>query len=224
MLNLFLLRSFTALFSYANSSSGKSVICSKIIEYIQEKTDMAVLFYFCHYLQTSKERISEVLKSFTTQLLIANPGLAPYVLDTFVNNGVKPTKKILTEVLENLIASSKPIRLVVDGLDECSEIDQEELVKDLLRIGEISRAECKILFSSRANLCLNKLLNSRSSNFRVHDYSENINSDITAFVHEPLKRLRQTCEPGLIDELEGLILRRAHGMSISLHYAICLLD
>ena len=208
----------------ANFGSGKSVLCSKIIAHIQEKTEMAVLFYFCHHSQVSKEPSSEALKNFATQLLSADPGLAPYVLDTFVNGGEKPTKKILAKVLENLIASSKPIRLVVDGLDEWPEIDQEDLVTGLLRIRETSPAECKILFSSRGTVYMHRLLHYRSSNFRLHRYSENINSDIAAFVHQSLNRLRQTFEPELIDELEGLILRTVNGMSLSLHYALFSLD
>ena len=222
MLNAFLLHSFTALIFYANSGSGKSVICSKIIDYVQEKTEMTALFYFCHHSQRSKGLTNEVLKSFATKLLTANPRLAPYILDTFVDIGEKPTGRILVKILENLIASSKPIRLVVDGLDDWSENDQEDLVKALLRIGELSPAECKILFSSRETACLARLLHLKPT-FRLRDYSENINSDIAAFVHEPLKRLRQTYEPRLIDEVEGSILRRANGMSTSLHYAICLL-
>ena len=208
----------------ANSGPGKSVLCSKIITYIQEKTEMGVLFYFCHHFPASNEISSEVLKDFATQLLTADPGLAPYILDTFANNGEKPTKKILAEVLENLIASSKPIRLVVDGLNELSGFDQEDLIIHLLRIGETSPAECKILFSSREWVSLANLLYHRSSTFRLRDCPENINCDVAAFVHRQLKRLRQTCEPGLIDELEGSILRRADGMSISSNYAICSLD
>ena len=213
-------RPFTALVSYANSGSGKSVICSKVIEHIQEKTEMVILFYFCHHFQTSKEPISEVLKSFATQLLTANPVLAPYILDTFINNGRKPTRKILADILEKLIASSKPIRLVVDGLDEWSQIDQEDLVKNLFRIRGPSPGACKLLFSSRKTAHLTKLLRSEPA-FRLDDYVENITSDIASFVQERLTRLRQTFAPELIDELEGEILKRANGMSLYLCYAVC---
>ena len=220
MLNKLLLRPSTALVSYANFSSGKSVICSKIIEHIQEKTEMAVLFYFCHHSQTSKELISEVLKSFATQLLTANRGLAPYILDTFVYNGRKPTKKILVEILERLIAFSGPIRFVVDGLDEWSRIDQEDLIKDLFRIRGPSPGACKILLSSRKSAHLTMLLQSEPT-FRLEDYVEDISSNIASFVHESLERLRHIFGPELIHELENEILKRADGMVISLCYAIC---
>ena len=157
---------------------------------------MVILFYFCHHFQTSKEPISEVLKCFATQLLVANPGLAPYILDTFANAGRKPTKKYLAEILEKLIASSRPIRLVVDGLDEWSPIDQEDLVKDLFRIRGPSPGACKILFSSRK-------------------------TNIASFVQERLTRLRHTFASEIIDELEGEILKRADGMSVSLYCAVC---
>ena len=220
MLNAFLLRSFTALIFYANPGSGKSVICSKIIEYIQEMTEMTAAFYFCHHFQTSKESTNEVLKSFATQLLIANPGIAPYIWDTFVNNGRKPTKKILAEILEKLIASSGPIRFVVDGLDEWSHVDQEYLIKDLFRIRGPSPAACKILLSSRKTAHLTKLLESEPT-FRLEDYVENISSNIASFVQEPLRRLRHTFGSELINELESEILKRADGILAALCYAIC---
>ena len=181
---------------------------------------MVILFYFCHHFQTSKEPISEVLKCFATQLLVANPGLAPYILDTFANAGRKPTKKYLAEILEKLIASSRPIRLVVDGLDEWSQIDQEDLVKDLFRIRGSSPGACKILFSSRKTAHLTKLLQSQPT-FRLDDYGENITSNIASFVQERLTRLRQTFASELVDELEGEILKRADGMSVSFCCAVC---
>ena len=218
--NTLLRRHSTALVSYANFGSGKSVICSRIIEYIQEKTEMAVLFYFCHHFQTSKDLISEVLKNFTTQLLIANPGLAPYILDTFVNNGRKPTKKILAEILEKLIASSGPIRFVVDGLDEWSQSDQEDLVKDLSRIRGPLPGACKILLSSRKTAHLSKLLQSEPT-FRLDDYVKNISSNIASFVQERLTHLRNTFGPELIDELESEISKRADGLLVSRCHGIC---
>ena len=184
---------------------------------------MVIVFYFCHHFHTSKELISEVLKNFATQLLTANRGLAPYILDTFANNGRKPTKKILAEILEKLIASSGPIRLVVDGLDEWSQIDQEYLVEDLSRIRGPSPGACKILLSSRKTACLNKLLQSKPT-VRLDDFVENISSNIASFVHGRLESLRQAFGPELIDELEGEILDRANGMSVSFCYAICLLN
>ena len=196
------------------------MVCSKIIEHIQEKTEMAVLFYFCHHFQSSKELISEVLKSFTTQLLTANPGLAPYIWDTFVSSGRKPTKKILAQILERLIASSGPIRFVVDGLDEWSQIDQEDLIKDLFRIRGPSQGACKIICSSRKTAHLTKLLKSEPT-FRLEDYMENISSNIASFVHGPLESLRRTFGLELIDELESEILKRADGLLVSICYAIC---
>ncbi|CAD6565730.1 MAG: hypothetical protein ASARMPREDX12_006744 [Alectoria sarmentosa] len=141
--------------------AGKSVICSKLVEHVQEKTDMAVIYYFCPHHQASQTSASEVLRSFATQLLTGNASLAPYILETFANNGQKPTKKNLGMILEKMITSVSSLRIIVDGLDECLQEDQDEIIQDLLRIkGPASGAYPRVAEEekrSNVTLCLHEL-------------------------------------------------------------------
>lgn len=132
--------------------TGKSVICSSLIDHIEENTGSAIVFYFCNPLQTSQRQASGILRSFAAQLLSANIELAPYILETFVNHGLRPTKKSLGIILERLISSLLSVRIIVDGLDECAHGDQVEVIDDILRIKGSAPGACKILLSSRKSL------------------------------------------------------------------------
>ena len=189
---------------------GKSVICSKLIEHIQGKSKMVVIFYFFSRHQNLQKHATEVLRSFASQLLAANTDLAPYILENFANNGQRPTKKNLGVILEKMIASLPTIRIVIDGLDECPQSEQEEIIEDLLRIrGRVSGA-CKVLFSSRKHRTISKYLQSKPT-LRLDDNAENVNATIASFVQPRLQYLRTGFDPIIVDELGSQLLSKANG-------------
>ena len=65
------------------------------------------------------------------QLLASSTDLAPYILDNYANNGLRPSKKILMAIIGELILSLDSVRLLVDGLDEWPHRVQEEVLDDL---------------------------------------------------------------------------------------------
>ena len=117
---------------------------------------MAIIYYFYPHHQASQTAASEILRSFATQLLAGNASLAPYILETFTNNGQKPTKKNLGMILEKMITSLSSLRIVIDGIDKYPQDDQDEIIQDLLRIkGSVSEA-CKLLLSSRKHRSISR--------------------------------------------------------------------
>ena len=191
-------------------SQGKSVICSKVIEHIQEMNDTAVIFYFCQHLQSSQRQANEILRSFAAQLLAANNDMAPYMLETFANHGLRPSKKNLRLVLEKMIASLSSVRILVDGLDEWPQSDQEEVIDDLLRIKGTKPGVCKLLISSRKLPTISKLLEAKQT-LRLDDNAENVQAAIAAFIHRELAPLREQFRSNMIDHLEARIMSKANG-------------
>lgn len=189
---------------------GKSVICSKLVEHLQDGKDVTVIYYFFPHHQASQTRASEVLRSFTTQLLGGNASLAPYILETFANNGQKPTKKNLGTILEKMIASLPSLRIVVDGLDECLQDDQDEIVQDLLRIKGPAPGACKLLLSSRKHRSISRWLHSKPT-IRLDDNIQNVNLTISSFIYPKLQSLRDRFSPAIVDELGNLLLAKANG-------------
>ena len=191
---------------------GKSIICSKLIGHVQDYTDMKIIYYFCPHSHASQSQASEVLRSFATQLLAGNASLAPYILETFANNGQKPTKKNLGTILEKMISSSPALRVVVDGLDECLQDDQDEIIQDLLKIRGPTPGACKVLISSRKHRSISRWLHSKPA-IRLDDSIDNINSTIASFIHPRLQSLRDHFSPVIVDDLENLLLAKANGCS-----------
>jgi len=165
---------------------------------------------FCNPLQTLQRQASETLRSFATQVLAANNGLTPYILETFVNHGLRPTKKSLGMILETLITSLPSVRIVVDGLGEYPQSDQDEVIDDPLRIKGIAPGACKILLSSRKVPYLTKILQSKPI-VRLDDHVENMDSIIALLVSSRLACLRSKFDADIVGELGRQILAKADG-------------
>lgn len=174
------------------------------------------IFYFFTHNQTFRNHATEVLRSFATQLLAASTGLAPYILETFANNGQRATKKSLAIILEKMIASLQNIRIVVDGLDECPQDEQDEVIEDLLRIRGPVPGACKVLLSSRKHRTISRLLQSKPT-VRLDDNAENVNATIASFVQPRLQYLRNKFGSNIIDELGRQLLAKANGWSFPTH-------
>ena len=196
--------------------AGKSVICSKLIEHIQtqSKPDTIVMFHFFRQIsQGSEKQMVEVLRSFVVQLLQGKNGLAQYILETFANQGKRPTTKNLGIILEKIIGSFLSVRIVVDGLDECGQDAQDEVMENLLKIKGPAPGSCKILLSSRNIPRIGKRLQSKPT-LCLDDNIDQVESTISSFVHSQLTTLRDKFNPEIVNELEHQILTKANGEPI----------
>lgn len=187
------------------------MICAKVIEHIQHHPDMIVIFYFCSKQQTSLSLSNEVLRDLVTQLLVARKEFAPYILETFANNGLRPTKRSLGTILEKLLTTSdKAVRIVVDGLDEYPQDDHEEIIGDLLSIKGSSVGACKILISSQKISAISKLLHLKPT-IRLEDHAESIDRTISSYVESQLRTLHRDFSSELIEDLGHQIIGKSNG-------------
>lgn len=188
--------------------------CSKIVEHLRNSSNSIAIFYFCQHARTSHNPSADVLRSFATQLIVANTELAPYVLDTFANNGLKASKQHLGLIIEKLIMSFESIRIVVDGLDEWPSTEQEEVIDDITKMKGSSPGACKVLISSRAISPISKLLETKPR-LCLADYPKTVNATIAAFVRSRLDTLRQRFDTSIVDELGAKITQKAKGSTDS---------
>ena len=179
------------------SAKGKSVICSKVIEHIQTKNDVAVGYYFCSHQQLSSKLANDVLRTLTVQLLTARVDFAPYILERFTNKGLRPSRKCVGEILENLIQSFPYVRIIIDGLDECSQNDYEDIVSDLLKIRTPTLGTCKILFASRNISPISRMLLNKAT-LSLDDHVGNVNVAISSFVRSRLAGFSQDFRPEVV--------------------------
>ena len=157
--------------------------------------------------------MSGILRNFVTQLLARDASLSPYILETFANNGQRPTKKTLGAILEKMITSLPSLHIVIDGLDECLQDDQDEIMQDLLKIKGPKPGMCKLLVSSRKHRSITRWLHSKPT-IRLDDNTDNVNSTISSFIYPQLQPLRNHFNPAIVDDLGNKLLEKANGCSV----------
>ena len=146
----------------------------------------------------------------SSQLLVKNPTLAPYILETFANHGQKPSKKSLDVILERLLVSLPYVRIIIDGIDEYPLPDQDELFDDLKRLEEMMPKSCKMIFSSRKIPLIIKHFHTKPT-VRLEDHAEDVKGGIASLVGSRLGKLKFDFEPEVIESLERKLVEKANG-------------
>ena len=190
--------------------AGKSVTCAKIIEHIQKNTTSAVVFFFCDHYQSVQKQANIIFRDIAAQLFCANTSMAPYILETFASNGLRPSTKRLRIIIEKLVEALSSVRFVIDGIDECDLSDQKNLLEDLLKMQSPLLKSCKILFSTRRQHSISKFLQMKPT-IKIESYPDNVSNMISSFVHARLGDLRQNFDKTIINQLERQIVEKADG-------------
>ena len=99
---------------------------------------------------------------------------------------------------------------MVDGIDECGQDDQDEIIEDLLRIKGPTAGACKLLLSSRKHRSISRWLQSKPT-IRLDDHTDNVNSTISSFIRPRLHSLRDRFGPAVVNGLGDLLLAKANG-------------
>ena len=68
------------------------------------------------------------------QLAQEQPDLCAFIQNCFVNNGHPASVAQLRRLLPVLLSAFSSIRIVVDGLDECDEEEQNSLLTELTKL------------------------------------------------------------------------------------------
>ena len=180
----------------------------------QDNKASAALFFFCQHDYVCPNPATDILRTFAAQLLAAKTDLAPYILETWADNGLRPSKKVLQEIINQAMDSLESVRILVDGLDEWPRIEQEEVIKDVLMVKGRSPGRSKLLISSRRLPVITKILSSKPT-FCLEESTDDVRITISAYVSPRLHALGlrlNKANADLIDELETKILAKANGM------------
>ncbi|KAH9955950.1 hypothetical protein BJV74DRAFT_465691 [Russula compacta] len=115
------------LWIHGKPGSGKSVLCSAIIQNIQamcEAGEASMSYFYLDFRDTSKQHLHDLASSFLTQLS-ANSSPRCSILSRFYanhDNGARqPSDDALAKCLEKIVTlpDQGPIYLIIDALDEC---------------------------------------------------------------------------------------------------------
>ena len=189
--------------------SGKSVMCSYIIQTLTNTPGLTVCYYFCSSQDTGNV-CHRILTIIVLQILRQHRDICTLLANEFVYRGVSCGMAQLRILVPQLLEVIAYTRIVVDGIDECSKENQKAILKELEAVctGPITR--CKVLFSSRREVHIHKKL---SEHPQISlDGRQEVDWDIQSFVKYKITKLR-TSDQGLLDRIESILVERANGES-----------
>ncbi|KAH7011275.1 hypothetical protein EDB80DRAFT_711484 [Ilyonectria destructans] len=197
--------------------SGKSVLLANIVDNLNlhvQSTEHPVAYFFCRHDISESLKARTVIGSLARQLLRPVPDftMAEELIDK--TTSVVDSETIL-RMLQRALPSDFKASFVLDGLDECDDLQREILIEHLTKLQDA--------FTLR--ICVSMRLEaddaSRSSLELFAEHSTiaipNDNPDIAGFISAELERCIESRKlmignPALILEIEDALLQGAHGM------------
>jgi len=159
-------------------NTGKTVLSSAIVDELRCFEGTKTAFAFLTY-QEAKTSALSITHSLIFQLAERDENLMAIICGSMaedLNNDIIATSKLLS----SLIRYVGSVYLVIDGVDEISELERGILVKNLLKLAKVCN-QLKIILSSRSEADIMELLNNTSVVIRVHDHNED---SIKDYIHE----------------------------------------
>ncbi|EMR87314.1 putative nacht domain protein [Botrytis cinerea BcDW1] len=196
------------LWLHGKPGSGKSVICSYIIQTLIERPGLTTCYYYCDS-RSSGNVCQQILKTVAVQLLRQHHEISTLVANEFVYRGVDCTMTQLRTLVPQLLQTVASTRIVVDGLDECSKEDQKVILKELRSICIGPALQCKILFSSRKEAHIRQKLLKQPH--IALDSRQEVNQDIQSYLKYKVSKL-DTSDQDLLSRIENTLMEKANGM------------
>lgn len=139
------------------------------------------------------------------------------IQSSYVNNGLQPSVPQLKQLLPNLLSTFPSVRIIVDGLDECDDKEQNLILIELLALAGLKSlsTSCKVLISSQDLLTISRRLRTRSS-IDLSQERVAIESAISSFVHDTISQSpflgdTEIIDKKIIDRIEQTLLTKADG-------------
>ncbi|KAG4256678.1 hypothetical protein FPRO03_03688 [Fusarium proliferatum] len=159
--------SSTFILLHGRPGSGKSVLATQIVQFLQASQQSLVMSHFCTYAYEESMDYDKLLKSLLLQLIRSDKDLIDYVYDMLLRKSKVPSSKVVEAlILDSVRASSldpsrtRYIHIVIDGLDECDQATQSKVTKLMKRMVSAAFSSgstiCKVMLSSRTSPAITK--------------------------------------------------------------------
>lgn len=188
--------------------SGKSVLCSQLIQRLRKIKGVTVAFYICNS-YASQNHCLQILKSIATQMLPSHRELASYVVQVYASQGLNPTVTKLRELLAKM--QRVKTRIIIDGLDETEATEHTSVITELERLTKVKDASCKVLLSSRDDSKISKLLKHKTT-VSLRDEEQEMHKAIQLFVNHEIRGLRDRFKESILDSIAQKLIEKAGGM------------
>ncbi len=195
--------------------TGKSVLCARLTQHLQDATEMPTMYFFCSRYITSKTLRSEVFRTLISQLLRLNPDLSLHIYDNFIQKGRAPSIVQLRSLLKHLLLSFPSSRIVIDGLDKCDEADQKFIMVELFKMTALAETSCKLFLSCRTNVSAPRAMKKMPVVCLSADRSF-LNTDIKTYIKTALAEIQEEgrFQGSNLDDIEDAVTSKSNGWLI----------
>ncbi|KAF8226373.1 hypothetical protein L208DRAFT_1051913, partial [Tricholoma matsutake] len=126
---------------------GKTILVSTIIQHLEEtfgdKQDTIVLFIYCNY--KKQYSVQELMAALLRQLALHNLTYdSQALLNRLKNKQHHPSLGQLRTLLQNEVDAYSRVFMVIDALDECSDVVQKDFMEKIQSLTSV-----KLLVTSR---------------------------------------------------------------------------
>ncbi|KAF5536492.1 NACHT domain-containing protein [Fusarium napiforme] len=219
--------SSTFILLHGRPGSGKSVLATQIVQFLQASQQSLTMSHFCTYAYEESMDYDKLLKSLLLQLIRSDKDLIDYVYDMLLSKRKVPSYKLVEAlILDSIRASShdpsrtRYIHVVIDGLDECNQPTQSKVTKLMKRMVSAAFSSgstiCKVMLSSRSSPAITKAAK-QSQTVSLSNENKHLEKAIEAYalhrlslIELELSQLQVT--PDDISDLSCRIAKRAEGM------------
>ncbi|KAI1125913.1 hypothetical protein F5Y10DRAFT_246133 [Nemania abortiva] len=150
--------SSSLLWLHGKAGSGKSILSSSVIKYLQERYDAdpgcAFAYFFFSFSDREKQDLAVILASLVKQVSASQPFIPQAVkaLGQYKEKGLRPNIKTLENALMTAASGFSSVSIVLDALDECPTLSGERgnLLRSLTHIIDTMPHNFHIFCTSRA--------------------------------------------------------------------------
>jgi ankyrin repeat protein len=204
--------------------AGKTILCSTIIDHMQEMskdTESRVVYYYFDFSDSTKQSLSSLLKSLIFQV-VSEPGsdaTSAEALYDKCNETMEPSLDELLGVLIDL-ARLKTTYLFIDALDECPESERELFFKSFFESS--LPTPINILITSRKEYDIESALKDKVAH-NISIQSADVDADVRIHVENAITQdpAFRKWKPAIRQEMLDAIVSGSHGM---FRWAVCQLD
>ena len=152
----------------------------------QANESIYILYSFPTYQDTGGNTKADIIRSLLYQLCRANRSLIPAVNKEY---DARQSRSLLLntwdKLLETFICGSEPVYIVLDGLDECEEVERKQLLRTILDLWD-NCSNLHILVASRKEVDIRRALETICETLIVEDKNR---TDIQRFVTNEINDL-----------------------------------
>jgi hypothetical protein len=204
---------------------GKTILCSSIIETLQEEVDdrVRVIHHYCDYKNQRSLDPMTIAGTLINELLESieiTDEISGLIENAFKEGRQSPDESEMLQILEPVLDCrfDYTLYVILDGLDEIQESDRKTLFRFVEHFMKCQHSSVKLCVASRGHISTMGMVYPKLlGDFRIQVTASNISSDIHMFVHQIIEKFIASKElmirdSGLKDEIVQKLAQGAKGM------------